>query len=207
MSAMSAASRSPMLRPCAPIGGTTWADSPTSATRFFAYWLGCSIVSGNRLRPRLRPGRARRSNATASRRRPTVHRRSSAINRAASAGERNPDHAAAIAGQGHEHAGALRRVKLGRDILVRTQWRDVEGQRRLIESRRRTVMPAASRHSECRPSAPITSRAESDWPEAVRTQRCVFRLDAVRLVVDPRQAGQLGRALFQGCDQGRGCRY
>ena len=33
MSAISAASRNPMFRPCAPIGGSTWAASPTSAMR------------------------------------------------------------------------------------------------------------------------------------------------------------------------------
>ena len=46
---------------------------------------------------------------------------------------------------------------------------DVEGQRRLRADRGGvTAMPAASRHSECRPSAPTTSRADSNWPLAVR---------------------------------------
>ncbi len=40
ISAISAASRNPMLRPCAPIGGTTWADSPTSAMRWLANCRG-----------------------------------------------------------------------------------------------------------------------------------------------------------------------
>jgi hypothetical protein len=48
MPAISAASRSPMFKPCAPIGGSTWAASPTSATRCLANCLGCSIASGNR---------------------------------------------------------------------------------------------------------------------------------------------------------------
>ena len=51
MSAISAASRSPILRPCAPIGGSTCAASPTSAMRCLANCRGCSIASGNRWRP------------------------------------------------------------------------------------------------------------------------------------------------------------
>ena len=46
---------------------------------------------------------------------------------------RDPDDAAAVAGQGHEHAGALRRMEFGRDLMVRTRMGDVEGQRRLLQ--------------------------------------------------------------------------
>ncbi len=45
----------------------------------------------------------------------------------------NPHHAAAIAGQGHEHARALRGVKLGRDAVVGPRMRNVERQRRLMQ--------------------------------------------------------------------------
>ena len=48
-------------------------------------------------------------------------------------GRGDPHHAAAVAGQGHEHARAVRGVKLGRDISMRPRMADVEGQRRLVE--------------------------------------------------------------------------
>ncbi len=47
-------------------------------------------------------------------------------------------------------------------------------------------MPAASRQSDWRPSAPATRRADSDFPWAVPIAR---------------QVGKLGGALFQRCDQ------
>ena len=61
MSAISAASRSPMLRPCAPIGGTTWAASPTSAMRLLRRigWAARSraetdgVPASTRTRPRM----------------------------------------------------------------------------------------------------------------------------------------------------------
>ena len=62
-------------------------------------------------------------------------------------------------------------------------------------SRRCTSMPAASRHSECRPSAPTTSRAAERWPCRVRDRdRGLIRLQSVsassssrvRLAVRPR---------------------
>ena len=57
----------------------------------------------------------------------------SAISRSASLGDAHPHHAAAVAGQRHEHAGTLRGMKLGRDIPMRPRMADVEGQRGLIE--------------------------------------------------------------------------
>ena len=121
-----------MLRPCAPIGGSTWADSPTSATRWLANARGLSIVSGNRLRPGSTLTRPRmrmrllfggvRQFVVAERHQPLGFLRG-----------RYPDHAAAVAGQGNEHARTVRRVELGRDVLVRAGMGDVEGQRRLME--------------------------------------------------------------------------
>ncbi len=57
-SAACAASRSDMLRPCAPMGGTTWAASPTRIIRFRAKSRATSPCMGNSLRgpmPETRP--------------------------------------------------------------------------------------------------------------------------------------------------------
>ena len=80
---------------------------------------GCSIASGNTM-----PSGLDLDAAEDGMRLPlggvaTVLRRPAPSAASASVGRADPDHAAAIAGQRHEHAGALRRVKLGRDILVR----------------------------------------------------------------------------------------
>src|SRR3954449_2419123 len=48
-------------------------------------------------------------------------------------GRGNPYHAAALAGQRHEYAWTLRRVKFGRNISMRPRMANVEGQRRLVE--------------------------------------------------------------------------
>ena len=132
MPAMSAASRSPILRPCAPIGGTTCADSPTSAMRFLAICRGCSMDKRKFVPARLDRDAAEngmrllldgvRQLVVVERDQPLGLLR-----------RRHPDHAAAVAGQGHEHARAVRRVKFGRDVLVRPGMADVEGQRGLVE--------------------------------------------------------------------------
>ena len=67
-----------------------------------------------------------------------------------------------------------------------------------LSSRRLTSMPAASRHSECRPSAPTTSRADSDCPCRVRIVAWASSgADAFRLVVEPDEIWKLGGARFQ----------
>ena len=55
-------------------------------------------------------------------------------------------------------------MKLGGDISMRSRMTNVEGQRGLIEIAAADPIPAASRDSDCRPSAPTTSRADSDRP-------------------------------------------
>ena len=45
----------------------------------------------------------------------------------------DPHHTAASARQGHEHAGAMRGMKFGRYVLVRTRVADIEGEGGLIE--------------------------------------------------------------------------
>ena len=56
-------------------------------------------------------------------------------------------------------------------------------------------MPAASRQSDCRPSAPTTRRADSDCPVAgANGDISVFRGDRVGLVVEPRQSSESSAA-------------
>ena len=68
-------------------------------------------------------------------------------------------------------------------------------------------MPAASRQSDCRPSAPTTRRADSDLPCRVRmATRNVVGVDRVRVIVEPRQVRKLGGALLQRRSSARGFR-
>ena len=69
-------------------------------------------------------------------------------------------------------------------------------------SRSSTAMPAASRQSERRPSAPITSGALNVSPLlSVTRDRVVARLDAAHLVLDHAQAGERAGALLERRDQ------
>ena len=86
ISAISAASRSPILSLARRSAESTWAASPTSAMRFLANCRGRSIASGNTMAAGLDAPRGRESNAIASRRLRTTRRRSSAISRSASFG-------------------------------------------------------------------------------------------------------------------------
>ena len=119
----------------------------------------------------------------------------------------DPDDAGAIAGQRHEHARAMRRVEFGRDVACGRAWPTLKVSAVWLSSRRVTAMPAASRHSECRPSAPTTSRAESLSAAAVRIDDgIVVDDDSFGLVVEPDETGQFGGARFQRRHQRRGFR-
>ena len=110
---------------------------------------------------------------------------------------RDPHHAAAVAGQRHEHAGSLRRMKLGGDISMRPRMADVEGQRGLIEVAALDLdagglaaqrMPSVGADHKARRQRLSLAGADSDIG--------VFRADRLGLIVEPRQVGKLGGALL-----------
>ena len=109
-----------------------------------------------------------------------------------------PHHAAAVAGQGHEHARTLRRVELGRDILVGAGMADVEGQRRLMQVAAPDV-DAGGLAGQRLPSIRADHQARGQRLAAAGLDRNhrVLRIDRGGLIVIPRQAGKLGRARLQ----------
>ena len=146
---------------------------------------------------RLRPRCGREWNAIAVRPLRTIRHRSSAISRSASRRRCDPHHAAAIAGQRHEHAWPLRGMKFRRDIPMRPRMADVEGQRGLIEvaapdldaggfAAKRLPAIGADHKARCQRSA--LPGANGD--------RNRLRADRVRVIVDPDQVRKFGRALL-----------
>ena len=120
-SAISAASRNPMLRPCAPIGGSTWAASPTSAMRCLRKLSGLFDRKRKQMPSRLDADPAENG----MRLRFGGLRQFIVAQRDQPFGllwRRDPHHAAAVAGQRHEHARPLRRMKLRGDISMRPEW-------------------------------------------------------------------------------------
>ena len=166
MSARSPASRRPMLRPWAPIGGTTWAASPTRAMRLLAICAGRSIASGNLCRPGstvVRPEDGVRLLLDGLRQFLIAQRHQPL----ALARRGDPDDTAAIAGQGNERARASGVWNSVEIFLCGLEWAMLKVSAAWPRSRRLTSMPAASRHIDCRPSAPATSLASSDLPARV----------------------------------------
>ena len=94
--------------------------------------------------------------------RSTSRARSSSASVASRVGVRrphHPDHARALARQGHQRERTVRGVELGRGAVVRPGVRDVERQRGSVGSAGwRYSIPAAARQIDVRPSAPITRR-------------------------------------------------
>ena len=207
MSAISAASRSPMFRPCAPIGGSTWAASPTSAMRALANCRGCSMPSGNRCRPGSTATRPRMECDCCLRgfRQFVIAQRDQPFG---FPGGGDPHHAAAVAGQGHEHARTLRGVKLRGDISMRPRMADVEGQRRLVEAAAADLdagglagTAIAVRRRRPRGAPPAT------WPSRV----WIATSASSGLIVTASSSNRvrpesLGGALLQRLDQRRGSR-
>ena len=121
---------------------------------------------------------------------------------------RDPHHAAAVAGQRHEYAGTLRRMKLGGDISMRPGMADVEGQRGLIEFAA-PDLDAGGLAAERLPSvgADHEARGQRFVPGRVRMATSASsRADRVGLIVEPRQAGKLGGALLPAPPSARGSR-
>ena len=117
-------------------------------------------------------------------------------------GRRDPHHAAAVAGQGHEYARTLRGVKLGGDAVVRPRMGDVERQRRLMQvaaadpdSGRlagRRLPPVGADHQ---PRGKLLALAGMDGDDRI------LRVDRCRLIVKSGQVRKLGGALFEGDHQ------
>src|SRR5262249_21143299 len=80
-------------------------------------------------------------------------------------GARDPNHAAAIAGQRHEHTRTLGRVKLGRDIPVRPRMADTEGDGALPEFAARHV-DAGCRAAEGMPAICANDKARGNLRSA-----------------------------------------
>ena len=119
-------------------------------------------------------------------------------------GRDDPDHAAAIAGQGHEHARAVRRMKFRRDVLVRAGMADVEGQRGLVE-----IAPWSPRCRRPRGKSTAVRRRrqraahEATWPPRVASETTVRRPGATDSASSSTRTRlrQLGRARLECCDQ------
>ena len=111
---------------------------------------------------------------------------------------RDPDDAGAIAGQGHEHARAMRRVELGRDVAMGPRVADVEGQRRLgqLAPRHRDAGGFAAKRM---PAVGADHEAGREKLRGGRADRDVigFDDDSFGLVIETDETGQLGRARFQ----------
>src|SRR6202051_4716764 len=115
---------------------------------------------------------------------------------------RDPHHAGAISGQRYKYARTLRRVKLRGDISMRPGMADIESQRRLIEF---TALDLDAGGLAAKRLPPVGAdhkpRGQGFSLTCPYRDNIVLRVDRGRLIVEPRQAGKLGGALFQRSQQ------
>ena len=169
---MVAASRSPRLSPCAPIGGITCAASPTRTMRF---WPKRRAISE---RQRKDPAAGFDRDLAKERvRSPFDLRGELGIGKRREAGRLgrvdHEDQARALAGQRHQRERTGFGVEFGRGVAMRPRMREIEGERGLrIAPACRFRSPRPARQSERRPSAPTASRAVTSSAVAERNRRC-----------------------------------
>jgi hypothetical protein len=151
-----------MFRPCAPMGGTTWAASAIRAVRGpvkrSAIWLmiGHSVSRVACVRWPQHPGRAAFSAASKASGAGRIRRATSGPRSIQTTAE---DGFAVAVGQRHQRERPARAVDLGRDIVMRAFMGDGEGQRLLAVARVFTPMPSASRTDGIAAIGADTSRA------------------------------------------------
>ena len=122
-----------MLRPCAPIGGSTWADFADQRDAMAGELPGALDRQRKQMAPGFDAGRGREWNAIAFRRRPTIRRRSAPSAVRLRSGAETHTTLQRLPGRGTNTHGPCGGVKLGRDIRVGPRMGDVEGQRRLMQ--------------------------------------------------------------------------